>query len=444
MLEQIGFECRLIDAPARKWSYDDVRLDIEQFSPDYIVINTAFPSVDADMEFTSVPKAINPKMKVVMVGVATTPFKDKLMACSSIDYLARLEFDFVVRDLLTVLRSDGDVSQVKGVSYKNGGQIIHNPDREWSTQEELDALPFVSDVYKRHLNIKDYALNYGYSLYPEVQILAGRGCYGQCLFCSYVVNLSGRKYRRRSIDNILDEMEWVQKNLHEVKEIFWEDDIFMVGNKNMVEFCNKYRERGIKIPWGSQARIDLTYETMKAMKKANCLHIDVGYESGNDVILNNVKKGITVSEIRQFAKDARKAHMSIHGNWVIGMTGETKETMEDTRKLIKETKADSVTVAIATPQAGTEMYNWAKENGYLLPKDYLDEYGHQACVLSYPDLSSDEIKDAANGMLKSYFLSVSYIPIALKRVFSRHGVHELNMLWRSAIGYIKYLIKEQT
>ena len=139
---------------------------------------------------------------------------------------------------------------------------------------------------------------------------------------------------------------------------------------------------------------------------------------------------------------ARKTGLSIHGNWIIGLPGETKETIKATERLIKETKADAITVAVITPFPGTELYTWAKENGYLItedPNEYLDERGHQKSIISYPELSSVEIRQAVDRILKGYYLSPSYVPIALKRVFSRHGLNELKVLWRSAVAFLKYI-----
>jgi radical SAM superfamily enzyme YgiQ (UPF0313 family) len=252
----------------------------------------------------------------------------------------------------------------------------------------------------------------------------------------------GRKYRVRSIENVLDEFEWVEKEFREVKQIFIEDDTFTVDKKRVLEFCRAYRERGLKIPWGAQARVGLNYETMKAMREANCLFVDVGFESAKNDILRNVKKGITVEQIKEFARQARRAGLSVHGNWIVGLPGETRETIEEMKKLIKEVRSDAITVAVASPFPGTELYNWAKENGYLIteePDDYLDSYGHQKSIISYPWLSGDEIRRRVDDILKGYYLSPSYVPIALKRVLNRNGLNELKVLWRSATAFLKYI-----
>ncbi len=445
IVEQSGFETRLADTAASGWNMEQVLADIERFQPDLIVVNTSFPSLHNDISVAEAVKGNYPDARTVMVGAPASQFAEKMLSSPGVDIVCRWEFDVVLRDLAEALNNGNNLHQVKGVSYKNNTRIIHNPDREFTTSEELDKVPFVSQVYKKHLNVNDYMLSYSYSMHPEVQIFTGRGCPFQCTFCSWPQTLMGRKYRVRSVSNILDEFSWVEKSFPEVKQIFLEDDTFTVDKKRVMEFCQGYRERGLKIPWGGQARVGIDYETMKAMKEANCMMVDVGYESGNNSILRKVRKGISVEQMVPFAKESKRVGLSIHGNWIIGLPGETRETIEETKKLIKKTKADAITVAVVTPFPGTEMYQWAKENGYLItedPNEYLDEQGHQRSIVSYPELSNREIKETVDGILKSYYLSLSYVPIALKRVLNRNGWSQMKVLWRSAKGFLKYILNQ--
>jgi len=181
---------------------------------------------------------------------------------------------------------------------------------------------------------------------------------------------------------------------------------------------------------------------MKEMKKANCRLVIVGYESGSDEILKNVKKGITVEQIKKFAKDARKADLLVHGDFIIGLLGETKETVRMSKKLIKETKPDILQVSVASPFPGTEFYKWANDNEYLLtndPNEYLDGQGHQKAIISYPELSNKEVTKEVDEMLKAYYYSLGYIPIAFRQVFRKHGIREARRLWYSARMFMRYI-----
>ena len=413
--------------------------DVKRFKPDLIVMDSSFPSLKNDIEVAEEIKR-NCEAKIVLVGPPASQFPDEILSSDGIDIVARWEYDFTVRDIAKALEENGDFKDIKGISYKENGKIIHNPNREFTTSEDLDRIPFVSKVYKKHLNIKDYYLSS--SLYPEVQIFTGRGCPYLCTFCSWTQTLMGRKYRVRSISNVLDELEWIQENLPEVKEVFFEDDTFTINKKRVLEFCREYRKRGLDITWACNARADLDYETMKEMKKANCRLLIVGYESGSDEILRNIKKGITVEQTRRFAKDARKAGLLVHGDFIIGLPGETKETIELTRKLIKETKPDILQVSVASPFPGTEFYKWCEENGYLLindPNEYLDEQGHQKAIISYPWLTAEEIVQKVDSILKEYYLSLGYVPVALKQVFRKRGIEEAKRLYHSAKMFMRYI-----
>lgn len=433
-------EVKLVDAPAKNLSRKDVVDDVKRFKPDLIVMDSSFPSMKNDIGVADEIKE-EYDAKIALVGPPASQFPDDILH-NGIDIAARYEYDFTIKEIADRMACSESLEDVSGISYKANGKVIHNPDREFTSSEELDKIPFVSKVYKKHLNIKDYFL--GSSLYPEVQIFTGRGCPYLCTFCAWTQTLMGRKYRTRSIVNVLAELEWIQDNL-DVKEVFFEDDTFTINKKRVLDFCKGYREKGLDITWACNARVGLDYETMKEMKKSNCRLLIVGYESGNDEILKNIKKGSKVEEIRQFARDARKAGLLVHGDFIIGLPGETKETIEETRKLIKEVRPDLLQVSVASPFPGTEFYEWCRENGYLLtddPNEYLDEQGHQKAIISYPWLSSEEITRAVDAILKDYYMTPGYIPLALNQVFRRHGFEEAKRLWYSARMFMKY-VKER-
>jgi len=437
-LLETEFQVRLVDAPAWNWDRKKVIEDVKSYKPDLIVLDSSPTSLKNDLEVADEIKA-QFEAKVVLVGPPAAQFSEQILKDSSIDVVARYEYEYTLLELARTLETKGNLKEVKGISYKLNGRIIHNPDREWADSEELDKIPFVSKVYKKHLNIKDYFLSS--SLYPEVQIFTGRGCPFLCTFCSWPETLMGRKYRVRSIGNVLDELEWIENNLVEVKEIFFEDDTFTLSKQRVNEFCDGYRQRGLKITWACNARATLDYETMKKMRESGCRLLIVGYESGDDKILKNIKKGVTTSHIRQFAKDARKAGLLVHGDFIIGLPGETKESIEKTKELIREVKPDILQISVASPFPGTEFYRWARENGYLLtddPNEYLDDQGHQKAIISYPWLTAEEITKTVDEILKSYYLTPRYVPLALGQVMRKNGLGEFRRLWYSAQTFLGY------
>lgn len=434
-------EARLVDAPARNWSREEVVEDVKKYKPDLIVIDSSFPSLNNDINVAELIKQnYDNDARVVLVGPPASQFSKEILKSDSIDIVARWEYDFMLKEIAEVIEENGDFKAIKGISYKENGKIIHNPNKEFTSSDDLDKIPFVSKVYKKHLNIKDYFL--GQSLYPEVQIFTGRGCPNQCTFCAWPQTLMGRKYRVRSIENVADEFEYIKKELPEVKEIFIEDDTFTLNKKRIREFSEEIKRRDLDITWACNARATLDYETMKEMKKAGCRLLIVGYESGSNEILKNIKKGITVEQIKLFAKDARKAGLLAHGDFIIGLPGETKETVEKTKKLIREVRPDILQVSVASPFPGTEFYDWCRKNGYLLtedPNEYLDEQGHQKAIISYPELTNEEMVKEVDEILKRYYISLSYVPLAMRQVFRRNGFDEFRRLWYSVKMFMGYI-----
>jgi len=434
-------EIKLVDAPAWNWSRDDVLDDIKMFNPQLVVVDSSFPSLNNDINVAESIKQIYDDIKIVFVGPPTSQFPEKILENGIIDFVAKWEYDFTLKEIAEKLETNESFKEIAGISYRDGDKIVHTQPRDFTNSSDLDGIPFVSKIYEKYLNINDYFL--GQSLYPQVQIFTGRGCPNGCTFCSWPQTLMGKKYRVRSIQDVLDELEWIEKNLPYVIEVFFEDDTFTIDTKRVVEFTDGYLKRNLKITWSCNARATLDYETMKKMKKSNCRLLIVGNESGNDEILKSISKGITVSDIRNFAKSAKKAGLLVHGDYIIGLPGETKETIENTKNIIKETKPDILQIAVASPFPGTEFYNWCKEGGYLLtddPNEYLDEHGHQKAIISYPELSNKEMVKEADAILKGYFMSLRYVPLAFRQIMRKHGLDEMRRLWHSTkmfLGYVK-------
>ena len=438
VLEKEDHRVRLVDAPAWNWDLGDVKDDIKKFEPDLLVAESNFQSLTNDVKVTNEMKK-EVEAVSVLVGPPASQFPERILGAGA-DIVARFEYDITIKDVAETIEEGTSLEAIKGISYTENGRIIHNPNREFISSEELDEVPFVSKVYKEHLNIKDYFL--GHTLYPMVQIFTGRGCPNQCIFCSWPKTLMGRKHRVRSVENVVDEFKFVVNKIPEIKEIFIEDDTFTINKKRIKEICEEIKRSKLNVTWSCNARANLDYETMKAMKDAGCRLLDVGYESGNDEILKNIKKGITTEESRRFTKDAKKAGLMILADFIFGMPGETKETAGKTVSFVKEVKPNIAQFAVATPIPGTEFYDWVKENGFLLVdnlEESLDEEGFQKCIISYPEFTKEDIENYVDTALKEYYLNPSYIPIAMKNIFRKNGLHELKGMVMSARVLLKYI-----
>ena len=437
VLENEEHKVRLVDAIAWKWDREKVIEDAKKFGPDLIVLDTNFSCLKNDVCMANKLKVETGALSV-LVGPPVSQFPEKILN-DGVDIVAKFEFDFTLRDIAESVECGKNLENIKGISYKKNGKIAHNPDREIIDSEGLDAIPFVSKIYKKHLNINDYFLNH--SLYPMVQVFTGRGCPNLCTFCSWPETLTGRKYRVRSVKNVVDEFEYIANELS-VKEVFIEDDAFTLNKKRIISFCEELKKRRIETIWSCQSRATLDYGTMEAMKKAGCRLLDVGYESGSDEILKNIKKGVTVNQLREFTKKAKMAKLKIMADFVIGFPGETRETAELTIRFAKEISPNLLQVAVATPMPGTEFYKYCKDNGYLLTdnlENSLDRDGFQKCILSYPWLSKDEIEIYVDKALKDYYININYFSIVAKSIVGSDGFYELNSIAKSMLMFFKYM-----
>jgi anaerobic magnesium-protoporphyrin IX monomethyl ester cyclase len=443
-LESAGRKVRLVDAPAWDWDVGRVLRDIQEFSPQMLVVDSNFSTLSSDCRTADELSRSVPGTITVLVGPPTAQYATQILSEHGIDAVARLEYDHTLVELALALENGEPLEHVAGISFKRDSHVTHNPDRGFLSSEELDRIPFVSRAYKEHLDLQRYALDH--TLHPEVQIFSGRGCPNRCTFCSWPENLMGRQYRARSVPNFVDEMQYVSEELPAVREIFIEDDTFTIDTHRVKDICQEIRSRGLKVTWSCNARASLDLETMKQMRRAGCRLLDVGYESGSDEILRRIRKGVTSERMRQFAEDARRAGLMVLGDFIVGLPGETAETVQQTIRFAKELRPNLIQFAVATPLPGTQFYDWARAEGVLLTDDLeqsLDDSGFQRCIVSYPEFSAADIENWVDAALKSYYLSPSYVPIALSNVLRRDGLHELAGLVKSAGIFFQYLRRQR-
>jgi len=231
-------EVRLVDAPVRGWDTQRTINDIKKFNPGLIIVDTSFPTLTHDISQTEAIKEAHPNASIVIVGPPASQFSDRILGSQGVDFVARWEYDLTLKELAHILDKNEDLKTVKGLSYKSEGRIIHNPDREFTTTQELDKIPFVSKVYQEHLNPDDYFLNY--SLHPEVQIFASRGCPFQCTFCA-AKNLwkaQGSKVRYKPIEAVIDEIKYLKRN-YNIDSFYIADDTFAMSQERAIEFCEQ-------------------------------------------------------------------------------------------------------------------------------------------------------------------------------------------------------------
>ena len=386
---------KLIDAPPHRLKFQDIAP--EATSRDLVVMHTSTPSFSSDVRTAEALKALKPSLKIGMIGakVAVEP-EASLKASPAIDFVARNEFDFTIKEV-----AEGrDFDRIAGLSWRNGdGAIVHNADR--AVLETMDELPFVTPIYKRDLVIENYFS--GYLLHPYISFYTGRGCKSRCTFCLWPQTIGGHRYRTRSVGHVIEELAWARKAFPQVKEFFFDDDT-LTDNLPRVEALA--REIGkLGIVWSCNAKANVPRSTLKVLKDNGLRLLLVGYESGNQKILHNVKKGMRIDVAKRFAKDCRELGIVTHGTFILGLPGETKETIEETIRFAIEVNPHTIQISLAAPYPGTFLYKQALENGWLVDENaqLVTERGMQAASLSYPHLSHTEIFQSVDDFYKRFY-----------------------------------------
>jgi radical SAM superfamily enzyme YgiQ (UPF0313 family) len=440
VLMQKGHTVILLDSVAKNLSFEDTIFKIKEFKPDLLVVDSTTPSIHNDVQFIDEVKKYLPETKILLVGTHPSALPEETFAMSnSIDFIARHEYDYTVRDLSNTLENKKDLRKVLGLSYREYGRVYHNPNRPLI--ENLDELSFVSKVYKKFLNVKDY--RYALARHPMIQIMSSRGCPNMCTFCNIPQTFMGRTFRARSPENFVDELEWITKNLPEIKEIFIEDDTFTVNKERVLKICDLIDKRNLNIVWSVNVRADIPFEVLKRMKETGCRMLIVGYESGNDEILKNIKKGMTVKLAEIFTRNAKRAGLKIFGCFMIGLLGETKETIKQTFQFAKKLNPDMAFFQQAVPFPGTEFYNWCKEKGYLKAKnwnEWLDQNGQLDFIVSYPELGKEEMKKLRDKFNTNFNLNLIHI---LGQHMNSLNWNEQKRLINLEKNYLFYLIKRK-
>jgi len=415
---------RLLDAPPHHVSFEDTIRIAKDY--DFLVLFTSTPGFEGDVKLAQALKDAHPALKICFVGPHVTVMPEKVLRdAAAIDFIVRREFDYA-----TVEFAQGKpLDQILGVSYRNNGSIVHNPDRP--PVADLDALPDVVDVYRRDLDVTRY--NVPFLMHPFVALYTTRGCPAQCTFCLWPQTLSGHPWRKRSTDAVVREMAKAKEYWPSVKEFFFDDDTFNIQKARTIELCEKLKP--LKLTWSCTSRVTTDYETLRAMRDAGCRLLIVGYESGDPQILKNIKKGATVERARQFTKDCHSLGLKVHADFILGLPGETRESIRRTIDFAKELDCETIQVSVAHAYPGTEMFDWVVQNGFLANTRMVDEGGHQLAHIRYPNLPPEEILDAVHKFYDEYY----FRPKAVFRIVRKAAFDstERKRLYKEAKAFLK-------
>jgi hopanoid biosynthesis associated radical SAM protein HpnJ len=424
-------DSKVLDAPPHKVSIEQTVAMAKDF--ELLVLFTSTPGFNVDVKMAGMMKDANPKLRVAFVGPPVTVEPEKcLREGRSIDFVIRREFDYQVADYA----KGKPFEELPGVSYRKNGGFVHNP--EAPMIENLDALPWVTKVYKRDLDVTRY--NVPFLLNPFISFYTTRGCPAMCTFCLWPQTHSGHRWRLRSSDDVASEVRYALEQFPNIKEIFFDDDTFNYRKERTLDLCSKLKP--LKFTWSCTSRVTTDYDTLKAMKDAGCRLLIVGYESGDPQILKNIKKGATIEMAERFTANCKKLGLVIHGDFIIGLPGETHETVRKTIDYAKRLDTETIQVSIAAPYPGTEFYAGLEKNNLIsINGTMADETGHQLPNFSYDGLTQADLMEWVERFYKEYFFRPRVAwRIVRKAMFDGH---ERKRLYKEAREYMSLRVKRR-
>jgi hopanoid biosynthesis associated radical SAM protein HpnJ len=422
---------RVVDAPVQKLTLEDCLAIAQDF--DMVVMYTSTPTLHLDIETARRIKERKPSTITVFTGphVTVLPEESLTAAKGAVDVVCRGEFDYTVKELAEGM----PWNDIDGISFFRDGMIIHTKERP--PIEDLDVLPFASQVYMRDLPVNEYIIPH--FLHPYVSIYSSRGCPSKCIYCLWPQTFSGRKMRTRSPENVFQEVKWIVENIPGIREISFDDDTFTADREHARAVAEKIKPLGIS--WTINARANCDYETLRIMRDGGLRHVVVGFESGNEQILKNIKKGVTKAQAIEFTRNCKKLGLSVHGAFVMGLPGETRETIKETIEFARCLDLNSIQASLASPYPGTEFYDLCQKEGWISSESFIDDTGHQTCVINYPHLSSKEIFDAVEDLYNKFYFRPKYIFRSIVKMIS-NGEERKKML-KEGRQYLSYMKKRK-
>jgi anaerobic magnesium-protoporphyrin IX monomethyl ester cyclase len=425
-----GYSVKVIDAAERDYS---VAVTLSQMlegeSPSLVVVEISSPSLKQDLEFLRNVKRAFPNTHVTSVGPHATVFHESLLEKNDfIDSVCREDFYETLPELTRALLEHQSLSQIAGLSFRDGGKIVVNPSRPMI--QDLDSLPWPA---RELLDPRRYIMGH-YTYKPQLLMMTSMGCPAKCIFCIWPQITYKGKVKMRRPEAVAEEMLYLKQE-YGAREIYFDDDTFNLTEARVMALCEEMIRQKTKLAWITEMRVDrLNLDVLKTMKRAGCVKILYGVESGDQTVLDNTLKKVTLEEIRNTFRLTQKAGIKIHATFMFGLPGETKESIRSTMKFAKELNPDTLQASIAQPYPGTAFYEIAKRNGSLKVDDWEDFDGELRGAIEYPDLSKSEIQAAVGQMYKQFYMRPSNL---LERTLKIRSWSDISRLADFAVGYVR-------
>jgi radical SAM superfamily enzyme YgiQ (UPF0313 family) len=449
VLEKEGHITEIIDMNERKMNDDDLRANLKE-DVDVVGISGMITEYQKILKIINIAKDGFPDRKVILGGPLATTLLQQLLKQSKADFIVMGEGENTTLALISAIEHESDVTEIRGIAYKKGEQVVIN--EPVIPIDNIDTIPFPA----RHLlDMEKYISNHfetfgwkidGYDKIRSTNLTSSRGCPYNCTFC--FKDMWGYKWRGRTAENIIAEMELLNEK-YNVNGFFFVDDLFVLDKKRVFEFASLLKKSDLDVVWYCNGRANLMQKDMlKAMHDAGCVGIAYGIESGNQSILNSMKKNITIDQTKSVVKWTKEIGTNAAGYFMIGMLGETKEMIMDTLNFAKELDLDFYGFSITTPLPGTELYMEAIKKG-LIQTDMASLKGWDF------DINVNLTKDCTDGDLRTfkykafkeftlkkqfgkyYMINPTFLREGLKVVSSLRNKEEAKEFTRNVSGIIK-------
>ena len=402
VLRKADHEVKLLDGNILKDQLKDIKKAVIEYSPGIVGISASTSVMRVSMEIAQLVKDIDKNIKIMMGGVHPTLFPKNVIHGPCVDYVVYGEGEETVLELIEAIREKKEQQNILGVVYKKKREIIKNAPRPLI--KNLDNLPFPAyDL----LPMKEYCSPQILKT-PFTSMITSRGCPYQCIFCDAGV-VFGKKYRFYSPERTVKEIKYLI-NRFNIKEIMFKDSDFTLHKGRVEAFCDLMIDEGLNLLWSCNGRVGTIDKALvKKMKKAGCRLIQYGVESGDQEVLNTLKKGIKVEQIKETFKISKEAGLKTVANFMVGNPGETEESIQKTIKLVREIKADYGNFGFVTPFPGTELYTMACKNNWLLENFDLLSMKSEKCVMNATKMNTQKLQQMLSKLYKSFYFRPGYI-----------------------------------
>jgi radical SAM superfamily enzyme YgiQ (UPF0313 family) len=441
LLDREGFEVDLFDAVAEGADLLEAVRRVSAFAPRLALIETSTPSIEADVAFARRVKRESPATAVFLVGTHVTALPEDTLAGADLDGALLGEYDETALELARAIQQRQSWETVAGLALRTPAGIYRTAPRP--PIEDLDRLPWIAPVYKHFLPIRAY--NFSLAHHPMVMLISGRGCPNNCFFCLYPQVMHGRRYRARSPEHLVGELEWIAREMPAVREVVFEDDTFTADEERAVRFAELKRQRGVALPFFANLRVNTRPETMRELVAAGLRSCAVGFESADEDALRDMRKGISLDRAKSFMREAQAIGLLVHGCFMVGFPGETNESMERTLQYAIELEPDSAQFYPVFPYPGTEAFRWANEHGYLQHHDWrrwLTPAGGHAAVVDLPGAGAAAQWEFCERAYRRFHFRPRYLWRKLGQALTRPSEG-----WRSVRGlaaYVRYLARRSS